>query len=111
MTELAPILERAKKIIERGWHKGSYVNSDGGYCIVGALGMAYTDGRMYDYVPSNFKGPLEDHLADFGWTCQASDCSFKLRGEVCQHLPHFNDDPNTTKEMVLALFDKALADS
>lgn len=84
-------LRAARNIIEQGWCKGRNTDGNGSYCILGAVGVAtknesFATSRYYDAV-----------------------CELRLQmPEV--GLPDFNDDPSTTKEDVLGLFDKAIAE-
>ena len=96
------IIQKARDIVANKWHKGSYTDGNGGYCIMGALGMAR--GGEILYADADLLVP---HLQDLGWK-KCTNPSHRTT-EICDHIPHFNDDPNTTKEMVLQLFDKTLA--
>src|SRR5690242_17137629 len=105
-------LEKARDIVAKGWHQGWFTNDENdSYCIMGALGMAchglvYAAAIMYH---AEEACELMSHLSDVGWggKCDSPIHRGTDRSWSCTHLPHFNDDPNTTKEMVLQLFDKA----
>jgi hypothetical protein len=102
MTEVVEKLQEARALIERGWckfygaktAKGSYVDPESRYavawCAYGAL-IRVDPGerldllsRLYNAFPPEMLG--EDDL-----------------------LGDYNDDPKTTKEDILSLYDRAIA--
>lgn len=75
--------KRAADIIKRhGWTQGSYGNHDRGFCIWGALLEAFPEplpmGTFYEVV---------------------DDLEREIQGG---RLPHWNDEPDRTKEQVIA---------
>ncbi|AER47977.1 hypothetical protein SEA_YEET_125 [Mycobacterium phage Yeet] len=92
----AEILKEARDIVAKGWIKGDYTDDQGNYCALGALGEAVMRNGLFPYVVWETRTRLQDHLPDLGW---------KGRKSVAE----FNDHPDTTHEMVLQLFDKAIA--
>ncbi len=83
------ILQEARGFIEKGWIKGVSYDGEGNYCAVGALDKACTgkDVTYHDYINLRLK---LDSLVEVGI------------------ITDFNDNPKTTKEDVLAVFDKAI---
>jgi hypothetical protein len=89
-------LKVARAAVENGWHQGSLMNGAGGVCVVGALRVACFSTVHMDV----------DVLR----------CAAALN-ELGKHLPDsrlavagYNDAPTTTKQDILDLFDKTLAD-
>lgn len=95
------IIAKAKEIIIReGWIKGSYYRPGEGYCMMGAL-------RKAAWGSYRFGGSWLDEPANFEEYNQAQVCiETKAIGGVT--IAWFNDKPTTTKEDVIAAFDKAL---
>jgi hypothetical protein len=90
MTDVLDVLIAARAEVEKGWAKGAY-EYPGGVCIYGALYR--TAGLGFEGIQRMATlGPLFAQLPD-GFT----------------NLVFFNDDPDTTKADVLALFDRAIA--
>jgi hypothetical protein len=80
----ADLLQEGRDKINENWYKGDD-HGTGGHCIVTAV-------DEWDLYPI-----LKNQLPK------------KFRGEwMIDPLIRFNDDPNTTKEMVLDLYDRAI---
>ena len=103
------MLEAAKAKIEScGWRQGEYGDDVQGYCVLGAVKAAHLASDNWLIAPYlAATDRLMRHLADVGW-----HGSPDLPDDHWAHksIPLFNDDENTTKADVLALFDKAIAD-
>jgi hypothetical protein len=108
-------LEESINIIERdGWHQGSYFDGSQStssekewdeaartapVCALGALSRAVFGYAMIGAYPDN-----EDYveLSDVYFTAEK-----RLKDVVGRHVPHFNDDKDTTKEDVILAIKKA----
>lgn len=96
--KLSEILTNARGVVSNGWCQGAYYDGNGSYCSIGALSKAlqsspqvlegerYREAYMY----------LNNHLPALGF-------------DNGQDVVDFNDDPATTQQDVLNLFDKAIA--
>ena len=105
---LTEYLQKAKALIEAGWTKGVYARDDNqdetnpeesdacAFCTLGALHRVshstMTKGNSVWYDAANV----------------IKKC---LPAEYDGHIPSFNDDPNVSKDDVLALFDRAIIKS
>lgn len=88
----------ARKKIEQGWCKGSYAKDSQGNKVVETSPDAVSwcaIGAMHSTDPGAFFPITKDHPL-----CMAS------RG--FRNITYFNDDPRTTKQDVLDLFDRAI---
>jgi hypothetical protein len=96
-TTAKEILSAARTLIKEMWCKGVYVRSDPfgnviGVCSVGALEEAAERLGVADYDTARESVELiEDAVGPYG------------------SIETWNDNPNTTKEEVLATFDKVIA--
>lgn len=93
-STIADDLRAARALVERGWFKG-WLTDGQRVCAVGALNIACNG--------SAAGIPLDD------WERRDAAAAL-LRQHLTQEIAYFNDDPETTKQDVLNLFDKALAD-
>lgn len=104
--EVADILRGARQIVDAGWCK--YRAQDGNkYCMVGAVFKAQTG---YSHIMSNNPAGREALyllMKCLPWTPVPENTQYDWAAQV---LPKFNDDDETTKEDVLIVFDKALAE-
>ncbi len=92
MTTLE-VLKEARTLISKGWTRGHYAHKNS-YCMVGAV-MHVCAGRD------------ERQLA-----CRASkEALMGCLPKGYLDLVMFNDTPDRTKEEVLAVFDKAIAEA
>ena len=87
------VLIAAKWMLENvGWHKGSFVrykkHKPISFCLAGALENVYASERI---LISQAVGVLWNIIKD--------------------NVVHYNDSPQTTKEDILALLDKAIANA
>lgn len=89
MSEMLEVLKKAREKINNGWCQGDYVNEEGCVCTVGAVELTIGRESILFY-------PTLDFLTKF--LPKYSDCVI-----------YYNDHPSTTKEDILALFDKAIA--
>jgi hypothetical protein len=92
------MLTEARSLIKKGWTQGSFAKDVNGnevdpkssqavsWCSLGAMEAAC-------YCPRDSRLPILDILRRAAGTCVISD---------------WNDHPNTTKEEILAAFDKAI---
>lgn len=92
-AEIVKVLRDAKERLEtKGWCQGHFVNSEGECCAVGAV-RAVVGGRS----------PRWRHTRRGERALEVLDLVVAPRTIV-----GFNDSPHTSKEDVLALFDKAI---
>src|SRR4051812_48872706 len=102
MTQPKPqtILERARALIERHWSKGAYYREeDDSYCALGALNVVISRSKdKYNAASSSSTYALrvQQYLED------------SLPLHSYRSVVVFNDGPKTTKEDVLALYDRAI---
>jgi hypothetical protein len=109
------VFEKAIEVLNAGWTKGIRENKDGEFCALGALGMAsWQDPWLFDVsgegdvhllaeiVLENFRDRVPDRF-------QLSHRSWWDGGMSIVAL--FNNHPDTTKEDVIAVFEKARAKS
>lgn len=80
-------LQKGRARVEAGWCKFDYQGPNNTFCALGAIGSS----DISDALPT-VKGALHEALP----------CGHRL-------ISSFNDDPETTKDDVLALFDRAIA--
>ena len=103
------LLESARERIEScGWQQGAYGDDVDGYCVLGAVRAAHC--QSHNWLVAEYRAATERlmrHLPDVGWT---GSPDFPDDHWAQKSIPSFNDDENTTKADVLALFDKAIAD-
>jgi len=90
-------LIRAKALIDtpEKWGKDFYYEQDGCLCVVGALGKAMGI--------SASGGQFCDSLV------RALNAELPESAPIRNHLPAFNDHPDTTHADIMALFDRAIA--
>lgn len=91
------ILQVARDRLDKGWHQGDlgdYHSDNGGVCAYGAL--------IYARDTMNFN--------NINLMADVIPILRRLLPQGQKSLPGFNDAETTTKEDVLNLFDKALAD-
>lgn len=103
--EVADVLTVAKAIVSQGWHKGSYTDGHGNYCLRGAICLAAGDMRVRDGEVVYCGGLSEARLATEACAAVAA-----VLPEPFQSIPVFNDYGATTAWDVLAVLDKALSE-
>lgn len=104
--EVAEILRSARDIIRQGWcqHRAQDGNK---YCMIGAVFKAQT-GQSYMNAPTPAgREALYLLMKSLPWTPVPENAQYDWAAQV---IPKFNDDDKTTKEDVLTVFDKALAE-
>lgn len=97
-------LAAARDEIVKGWTKGTIERSNGSVCSVGAIARVA-------------KQQQTETLDDFIENCTTGEeAAESLRKKIREMtgkdfigIEHYNDDPDTTQEDVLAAFDKAIA--
>lgn len=111
--DVSEVLAEARQIVERGWCQHGYTDGRGNYCLRGAIGIA--SGLMRDYSGNVTYTPVSSD-AERAAALERSKLDVRVAQLVCQHLPEpfvsipvFNDQPDTTKNDVLAILDKAIA--
>lgn len=116
MSDPKEVLIKARSIVERGWHQGDSTDGHGNFCLRAAIGLAagshvYNDGRYTWEQLGRDASPVE-HAAHL----QRSARDVKAAQLVVDQIPKpfkgisvFNDDPDTTKNDVLAVLDKAIS--
>lgn len=99
--EVTKLLETGKTILLRdGWHQGGTFNGDNGeVCMIGALLKEMGDGQMYKTYSQ-----ARDALAREVGTAAPINFSNGRRSVAL-----WNDQPSTTFEDVIAIYDKAIA--
>lgn len=106
-SQTAQDLRQAKQyLIDYGWCQGSYVDTYGCVCASGALRISTgillrRGGSTGHWYATQVEGAPYERFFD------ALDAL--LRVIYPQWIAAFNDDPNTTKEEILAKFDEAIA--
>lgn len=97
------VLSSARDILNTGWHKGWFSDGRGNYCAIGACMKAAEVGLM---TPEVYDAP--PHESGYrGAVSALTDKVFEMTGEGL--LSEYNDDPKTTKQDMLDLFDKTIA--
>lgn len=112
MSNAKSVLIYARNLLEKGWCQNYLAKDADGksledetspravsFCIYGALGRASFD--LYGEITT------EDIYTTMN-TPNYNDAVYILRPFVKHGGAHFNDDHNTTKEMVLAVVDKCI---
>jgi hypothetical protein len=89
------LLEAARTRVAKGWTKWVYEDEDGSFCTMGALMAAQEELKLYHGEYQQAIQRLSSHLPDLGLRAMS--------------LVTFNDQ-EATHDMVLGLFDKAIAD-
>lgn len=104
MSREQAALRDARAIVQRGWNQHALTDGKGAYCLKGAIGIA--TGAMFD---------IGGEVIYTKSLTSASLCQY-LMGVVASQLPEpfesipaFNDQPDTTRDDVLAVLDKAIA--
>ena len=104
-------LKAARAEVEKGWCKRTFGDSEGNVCTRGAVNTAVSGDPFALYA-----AVVEPATMDDWWERQAAACE-QLRKHIppaavtgLEPIAEFNDAPTTTKQDVLNLFDKALAD-
>lgn len=93
MSDVKNLLVSAKNLINTsGWTQGDYGDADNGYCITGALGVAYDDAG-YPY-------------ATYSAAIAAVKKTLKDSGRIT-NVPAWNDAAHRTQAEVLELLDEA----
>lgn len=115
MLTTTQVLEKARQIVLDGWHQGSHTNGDGAYCLRTAIGIA--SGAYIDRSGEVCFNTSPKDLPEDRWRhVQALEADLDATQRVVQSLPSafvsipvFNDDPQTCKDEVLAVMDKAVS--
>lgn len=89
------VLVAARAEIEKGWCKSMAINTRGDVCALGAIDAALGEDRK---IPRTLARRAYERLDVVEALSTSAD-----------HIIHFNDLPSTTKEDVLARFDRAIA--
>lgn len=98
MIKASDILADARERVNRGWCKHRANDGLGNVCAVGAV--SYAEAQAQEVEPR-----IRDALSVFPYTALMD--AVQEFGPYAS-VPTFNDDPLTTKEDVLAAFDKAI---
>jgi hypothetical protein len=105
MTDVLTTLEKARALVEKGWHKGSMGQDSYGarvgfrdptccsWCAMGAIHTALES--PYDVNPEADK-IVDDYIKPY------------MTGNSFEYLENYNDDSGTTKQDILYLFDRAI---
>jgi sugar phosphate isomerase/epimerase len=97
--ETLDVLIAARAEVEAGWCKKVAVDHHGNVCAVGAIETA--------------SRRAEGHAHVRDWRRRHPSCAHRPSGRAArlgaERSPWFNDDPQTTKADVIALFDRAIA--
>lgn len=105
------VLQLVRDIVYFGWTKEQYAKKPDGskcsiyspsacqFCLSGALRKAL--GYLYDT-----GSPLFTQYYDILLNAANEETNYKW-----DNIPEFNDDPNTTKDLVLKVIDRALENS
>ena len=91
--KVSEVLTEARAEVEKGWYQGGYEDGYGGVCALGAIRrvVAKTIHPFLCYQDAHF--PLAEKLQEiYGF----------------DSISQFNDEPTTTKQDVLDLFDKTI---
>lgn len=94
MSKYREVLQGAKNKVEKGWIKHRMEAKDGSLCALQALLKTAQEDRYYGGAGYDAIQILKTNLPD----------KFKMNS-----ITYFNDHPDTTKEDILALFDRAIA--
>lgn len=107
MTPQEVLEKAAANIAEHGHQKGTYGSRQHGFCAIGAIRYAATDGygvHLADLsatktqdVATKAEAMLILELAKGGWRCPVE----------MSLVPTFNDDPHTTPEDVMLMMKRA----
>ncbi len=97
------ILEQAKALIEKGWCKGENARDRDGR----ACGVSDADAAQFCILGSLSRVEI-NHGYEFNTYGARCKIAAVLEDKSYQ-IPEFNDDPKTTKDMVLGVFDTAIA--
>lgn len=116
MSEPKEVLIKARSIVERGWFQGDSTDGRGNFCLRAAIGLAagshvYSDGNYtWEQIPSKAT-PAERwaHVTRSAVDMAAADTVTKQLPEPFICIAKYNDDPDTTKNDVLAVLDKAIS--
>lgn len=97
MASVKDYLIAARTLIDtpEKWGKNFYYESDGCLCIVGAVGKAMGLPASGGQLCGSLIRPLNEALPD--------------TAPIRNHLPSYNDHPDTTHADIMALFDRAIA--
>lgn len=107
MSEVGQVLRHARDIVENGWCQYRVKDGDT-YCMVGAVNKAYCGNpHLFHSAGTASHTALRLLLDCLPWVPQPDNPDYEWCNQV---LPKFNDDSTTTKEDVLKVFDKALAE-
>lgn len=93
-------LKAARQHVERGWMQGKLTDYNGNVCAMGAVSIA-AGMRI---------GSMVSHTMEWDRHQAQYEALMKQIPEGFFDVAAFNDDPATTKQDVLNLFDKALAE-
>lgn len=114
--EVRRVLEKARDIVERGWHQGDSTDGHGNFCLRAAVGLAagshVYDGDQFTWERIPVDAPPMQHYAHVHRSAidvRASQLIVEQLPEPFRSIPVFNDDPDTTKTDVLAVLDKAIS--
>lgn len=91
-------LKDAREIVRTKWCPRGLTDGKGNVCIVGALNIV-TSGNVHHLPVSSGTGRREQAY-----------CHLMKHMPKSGELANYNDDPATTHEDIMMLFDKALAD-
>lgn len=92
-------LKAARAIVAKGWHKGGITDGKGNYCAVGAMNMVLHGTAAWAWVDDGGFRRRRDQMMD------------AVNAQIPSHLviADYNDARSTTKQDVLDVFDKAIA--
>jgi len=117
MRTVKETLVEAKSMIEAGWNKYGLTDRKGSFCLKGAIGIAsgsYEVIETGEVAMIRFLATSDTVQLRRYWQALRLDLSSSEL--VCEHLPEgfdsipvFNDDPQTTKEDILSVLDKAIS--
>lgn len=100
--QLIADLTAARAEVEKGWRKNGFEDGAGNVCAVGAINRVTFGCAALGIIPRGAPQRLSRRNVAYD----------ALRAKVPSDIsvPEYNDDPATTRQEILNLFDKALAD-
>lgn len=115
MDDVKHVLERAKELLESGWHQGSYTDHSGRFCVRAAIGIASgafetcSQGYIRFPVENQANDPFRKFANSVATDITACAVVERFLPEPWESIPAYNDAASTTLADVLAIMDKAIA--
>lgn len=114
--DVRDVLQGARALVEAGWHQGRLTDGRGNYCAKAAISIAAgvsedTQGSVV-FLPYIDKLPWRERVEYMNRVRVEMAAFAAFAGQMPEpfdSIPLFNDDPATTQQDVLAVFDKAVA--